>query len=278
MKPIERLFEREGLPFFGLPPALATSYGGDFGITRPGLYANFVSSADGIVALAEAGGRSGRVISGDSEADRFVMALLRACADAVLIGAGTFQYASGSLWHAENVYPAAGQLFADLRTQLGLRQHPMLVILTASGHLDCSQPALGDSLVITTPKGQAHLAGTLPSGARIAVVDSDPIGGRALMDVLAAQNLSVVLTEGGPSLIGHLFGDGLVDELFLTTSPRLFGRRPNDGHKSLVEGVDLNGQAMDLVGVRRHESHLFLRYALASPPPRPTSNAADPTL
>ena len=51
MNPIERLFERDGLPRFGLPAALATSYGGDFGLSRPALYANFVSSADGVVAL-----------------------------------------------------------------------------------------------------------------------------------------------------------------------------------------------------------------------------------
>ena len=51
MKPIEPLFERDGLPRFGLPAALATSYGGDFGLARPTLYANFVCAVDGVVAL-----------------------------------------------------------------------------------------------------------------------------------------------------------------------------------------------------------------------------------
>ena len=125
MKPIERLFEREGLPSFGLLPALAVAYGGDFGLARPGLYANFVSSADGLVALSAAGGLSGRVISGASEPDRFVMALLRASADAVLIGAGVFRSVSGNLWHAETVYPEGAQHFIALRRQLGLRTHPL---------------------------------------------------------------------------------------------------------------------------------------------------------
>jgi len=31
MKTLERLFEREGLPLFGLPAALTATYGGDFG-------------------------------------------------------------------------------------------------------------------------------------------------------------------------------------------------------------------------------------------------------
>ena len=94
MKPLERLFERDGLPKFGLPAALTATYGGDFGLTRPELYANFVSSVDGVVALAGAG-ESGRVVSGDNEPDRFTMALLRAAADAVLIGASNFRKADG---------------------------------------------------------------------------------------------------------------------------------------------------------------------------------------
>jgi riboflavin biosynthesis pyrimidine reductase len=260
MKPIERLFERDGLPRFGLPAALAALYGGDFGLHRPELYVNFVSSVDGVVALPVAA-ESGRVVSGDSEPDRFVMGLLRACADAVLVGAGTFRKGRGDLWHPETAYPEAADLFVDLRRQLGLRPHPLLVVVTASGHIDPSQPALRDCLVITTSQVQARLRDTLPNGARIAVLDAQPITGRSLLDLLHEQGLQVVLTEGGPSLVGEFFAGGLVDELFLTTSPRLFGRWSGDARKALVEGVDLGGRSLELSSVRRHESHLFLRYS-----------------
>ena len=57
-----------------------------------------------------------------------------------------------------------------------------------------------------------------------------------------------------------------MDELFLTISPRLFGRKVNDARKSLVEGVDLAGQPLELLSVRRHDSHLFLRYARSRTP------------
>jgi riboflavin biosynthesis pyrimidine reductase len=56
--------------------------------------------------------------------------------------------------------------------------------------------------------------------------------------------------------------EDLIDELFLTVSPRLFGRWPEDQRKSLVEGVDLKGRFLELLSARRHESHLYLRYAL----------------
>jgi riboflavin biosynthesis pyrimidine reductase len=136
-----------------------------------------------------------------------------------------------------------------------------LVVVSPSAHIDPAQPALRDCLIITTPHGEARLRGTLPGGARIAVLDSLHLRGRSLLDLLHAQGLQVVLTEGGPSLVGQFLEEDLVDELFLTTSPRLFGRRPEDERKSLVEGVDLEGRLLTLSSVRRHESHLFLRYS-----------------
>jgi riboflavin biosynthesis pyrimidine reductase len=259
MEAIEQLFEREGLPRFGLPQALASSYGGDFGLARPLLYANFVSSVDGVVALPGVG-ESGGVVSGNSEPDRFVMGLLRAVADAVLIGAGTLRAGAGDLWHPEAAFPEARDPFAHLRRQLSLRPRPLLVVATASGHIDPAQPALHDCLVITTLQGEARLRGKLPRGARILVLDQHPFESRSLLDLLRAEGLQVILTEGGPSLVGQLLAAGLLDELFLTTSPRLFGRRMGDERKSLVEGVDLGGYAMNLLSVRRHGSHLFLRY------------------
>lgn len=265
MNPLERLFERDGLPRFELPRELAALYGGDFGLARPRVYANFVASIDGVVALP-GDGESGRVVSGDSEADRFVMGLLRAVADAVLVGAGTFRKAEGDLWHADAIYPAAGSLFADLRRQLGLRPQPLFVVATASGAIDVAQPALRDALILTSVAGAERLRGALPAGARVRAIeaqpDQQPMAGRALIELLRAEGLGAILTEGGPSLVGELLAGGLVDELFVTTSPRLFGRWPGDERKSLVAGRDLGGRALDLASVRRHGSHLFLRYTL----------------
>lgn len=261
MKALELLFERECLPRFGLPAALVAAYGGDFGLARPSLYANFVASVDGVVALP-GNGESGRIVSGGNEPDRFIMGLLRATADAVLIGAGTFRKSNGVRWHPEDIYPAAGELFTETRQQLGLRPKPALVVVTGSGHIDPAHPALQDCLVITTAQGESHLRGRLPSGAKMAVLGVQRVSGIALLDCLHERGFQVVLTEGGPSLVGQLLGEGLVDELFLTSSPKLFGRRAADERKSLVEGIALDGRNLALLSARRHESHLYLRYAL----------------
>ncbi|MFL5312224.1 MAG: dihydrofolate reductase family protein [Myxococcales bacterium] len=256
--PLQLLYERGGLPPFDLPEALRACYGGGFGLPERCVYANFVASVDGVVAL-RTDEESGHIISGGSEADRFVMGLLRACADAVLLGAGTFRKGGGHLWRAGHIYPPAAPLFAELRRRLGLREHPPLVVVTATGQIDPAQPALRDAVVVTTPAGEARLRGRLPPTTR---VESGPIRLGPLLEKLRAEGHRRILTEGGPSLASQLAAEGLLDELFLTRSPALFGRLEADGRKGLIDGVDLGGRGVDLLDVRRHESYLFLRYAL----------------
>ena len=257
-----------------MPPALAVSYGGDLGFAAPTLFANFVSSVDGVVTLP-ASGESGRIISGGNEADRFVMALLRARADVVLVGAGTFRKAGGDVWRAADVYPVAAPLFAEWRRQLGLSPHPPLALVSASGEIDVTQAALDDAWVFTTPVGEARLRGRVPAGCRLVVVaaaagdaarPSSPLPLASVVQHLRAAGMAAILTEGGPTLMGRLVAEGLVDELFVTSAPSLFGRSANDGRKSLVDGLDTAGMPLALLSARRHGSFLLLRYALSARP------------
>ena len=259
--PLDKLFERDNLPRFELPALLGALYGGDFGLARRRLYANFVESLDGTVALPNAG-ESGHIISGDSQADRFLMGLLRASAAAVLIGAGTFRASPTHLWTPERIFPAATAEFAELRGRLGLRPQPKFVLLSASGDVDPRAPALVDALVVTTLEGEAKLRGTLPPGTRLIASQSKRIALSWLVELLHTEGYERVLTEGGPSLVGELVAENLLDELFVTVSPRIFGRAPDDARKSLIHGVELSGMPLELMSARRHGSHLFLRYEL----------------
>jgi len=261
MKPIDRLFERTDSHYRDIPESLATAYGGDLGLAPSLVYANFVSSVDGIVALRQRGD-SGAVISQDNEADRFVMGLLRAAADVVLIGATTFRKARGHLWHADAACPVYADCFAKLRTKLGLPRHPRLVILTDSGELG-AEPGLEDALVITTSAGGEHLRGRLPRSAKLAVLDGHRLSMNQVLDCIRSDGHRAILVEGGPTVVSELAGQGLLDELFLTTSPTLFGREAGDGRKTLVDhelSMDL-----ELLSLRRHGSHLFSRYAVKQP-------------
>ena len=260
----ELLFERDGSSTFELPGEIARTYSGRFGIRRPSLFANFVASVDGVVAL-DGAGESGHVISGESAADRFVMGLLRACAGAVVVGAGTLRASPKHLWTPAKIFPPAAAEFAELRRALGLSEQPELVVVTASGDLDPASPALRDALVATTPDGGARLRGVLPQTTRIVVFPAGhprPMNLRPLIELLRAEGHELLLTEGGPSLVGQLLAENLLDELFLTVSPRLFGRNAENARKPLVDGVDLGGRPLELASARRHGSHLFLRYGV----------------
>jgi riboflavin biosynthesis pyrimidine reductase len=114
-----------------------------------------VSSLDGVVALGPEYPSSGSAISGREPSDRFVMGLLRAFADAVLIGAGTLRATPNHRWTPEHLCPSAAAGFAALRETLGCAPDPELIVVTASGDLPLEHPALqkGAVIVTTAPRG-----------------------------------------------------------------------------------------------------------------------------
>ena len=260
-RPLELLFEQCNLPRFELPDELTASYGGGLGFDSACVFANFVASLDGVVALP-GDTESGQIISGRNPADRFVMGLLRACADAVLIGAGTFRKSSGHLWYPDRIYPAAAQLFADARQRLGLARLPQLVLVSASGEIDVREPAVAGALIITTRAGESVLRARVPESTRVVTLDPDRIRVPQVVEFLRKEGFQRVLTEGGPTLFSELVADKVLDQLFVTSAPALFGRFAGDQRKSLADGLDLGGAPAELLSARRHGSHLFLRYGL----------------
>ena len=233
MIPLELLYETAGLPAFALPQQLAALYPGTFGLPDDCLYVNFVETLDGVVALPDVP-RSNRIVADESEADLFVMAVLRACADAIVIGSHTFLASPRNRWTAEAAYPDAASGLTELRRSLGLPDEPDVVVLSRLRELESET-----------------LAGRL--SVRSSVADA--------VAELRASGARRILCEGGPTLFGSMLADDHVDELFVTVSPVLAGRG-----LSLVEGVELlPGRRVGgtLAGVRRHGSHLFLHYLLA---------------
>jgi riboflavin biosynthesis pyrimidine reductase len=150
-----------------------------------------------------------------------------------------------------------------MREQLGLSARPQFVLVSASGSIDVSEPAIDGAWIFTTPQGEAKLRAELSANVRLTVQDSDRISFVDLLGSLRAAGYARVLTEGGPTLFSQLIQERLLDRLFLTSSPALFGRFAGDQRKSLAEGLDLSGTTLELESARRHGSHLFLSYALS---------------
>ena len=257
----ETFLETPGLPRFDLPDALETTYG-PFGLPERVVYANFVASVDGIVALPERP-RSSALISGGDPADRFVVAMLRACADAVVIGAGTFR-AHGGPWTAENAYSDGAAHFTELRRRAGMDPTPTLVVVTGSGRLEGPGSKLRGAIVATTARAAENLRGSASGAAEIwPVGETDTLEPAKVVAALYKRGYRRILTEGGPTLMGQLLRAGAVDELFLTISPVMAGGGEHP-RPTLAAGVDLlaaGSPRAHLLSGRSHGSYLFLRYA-----------------
>ena len=237
---------------------------------RPTIAVNFVSTLDGVVALDRAGATGGREISGGFEPDRFVMGLLRATADAVLVGAGTVRASRTHAWTPGQVHPPSASSYAGWRRTLGLAAAvPTTVMVSASGNLDPGHLGLADLdppiIVVTTTAGARRLR-DLPRRDHVeivAVTDAARVPTVALLDLLRERGFELVLCEGGPTLFGELLAARAVDELFLTVAPQVAGRSERVERLGLVEGVGFPPELAPwarLRSVMRSQDHLFLRY------------------
>ena len=259
---LELLWEDDAVATGALPDELQRFYDGGLELTEPCVYANFVETIDGIVAIPELE-RSNALVADESDDDKHLMGLLRAFADVVLIGSGTLLASPKGRWRPEGVYPKAKDAFAELRARRGKPEHPAVAVVTTGASLDTSHRVLEDALVLTTAAGGERLHDAVPN--LVVVNEGDWVDLRTAVSVLHARGYGLVLAEAGPTTFGMLLADGLVDELFLTVSPVLAGRL-SEPRLALVEGVELLPQARispRLRSIRRGGDHLFLRYGFS---------------
>lgn len=281
MPPLATLLDRSAAPSLPLPAAVAARYGGPLGFPapagRPFLFSNFVTSLDGVVSFDLPGRAHAGLISRSDDDDRYVLGLLRACADAVVVGAGTLRVERGGRWTPEGAYPRAAADFAALRQALGKPARPTTVFVSASGQLDLGAPVFASTdpvTVLTTKEGARRLgqaAGRVPGlvdrRMPIVVMDADAPTGRDIVAALAVNpDWRTILTEGGPTLLGHFLRDGVLDEMFQTLAPLIAGRSTDERRLALVEGTAFAPEAApwsELLSVKRsRKGLLFLRYAL----------------
>jgi riboflavin biosynthesis pyrimidine reductase len=271
MEPLAQLFDEatgEPLP---LPPELLAIYG-PLRITaqrdRALVFANFVASVDGIVAVDPPRG-SGGEISGGNAHDRAVMGILRAVADGVVIGAGNLRSEGKHVWTAERICPELAGPYARLRSALGKGSAPLQIVVSGSGNVDLSHAVFSGAapaLVVTTAAGMARLRA---QGATVRMAVPEPgAGWISMAAVLRTAQLgpgALVLAETGPTSTTRYLEEGGVDELFLTRAPIFVGRASEPATLALVEGRVFRPGTLSgrLLSARRGGDYLFLRYAIA---------------
>lgn len=193
---------------------------------RPWIYSNFVQSLDGITSFK---GRHplGSDIS-QSEEDRWLMDLLRAHADAIILGVNTLIEETRVVSGRGPIYQIEEPVLRALREKLG-RKREINIFVTGSAYLDLNDYRVFDgdvvqTFIVTTATGSARLLGKdEKSNPRVQVIvsgEGDVVDLPRAMKILRQEfGIEYLLCEGGPTLYGHMSRAGLIDEKFITVSP-----------------------------------------------------------
>jgi riboflavin biosynthesis pyrimidine reductase len=198
---------------------------------RPWVFTNFVQSLDGIVSFQ--GKDSTTADLSRSKEDRWVMDLLRAHADAVLLGVNTLVEEAGQHPSGRGfLYRIQDEKLRALRQRLRPgRERNIFVTGAASLDLGAYRVFDGehvDAMIITTDVGAKRLAEkhAHPHVPVIIAGEGKAVDlPRALAILRREWKIEYLLCEGGPTLNGYMQRAGMVDEMFLTTSPVMVGQR-----------------------------------------------------
>ena len=227
----------------------------------PFVYANFVVSLDGRIAIPHPAGHSltvPKAIANDRDWRLFQE--LTAQAD-IIISSGRYlrDYAEGKAQEILSVYD--DPRYEDLgqwRAERGLPNYPDLAIV--SGSLDFPIPAfLTQSgrkvLILTHGKSDKERRRKLEDeGAQIIVAGDEDVSGRQAIDALGGRDYRTIYMATGPRVHHLLLADNALDRLYTTVAHRLLGGEP---FSSLVEG-DLLRPAIGM----RLQAHYFDPHAL----------------
>ncbi|MCC6483960.1 MAG: dihydrofolate reductase family protein [Armatimonadetes bacterium] len=261
-----------------LPDDLRDTYGGDLCFpessdTRPFIYTNFVTTLDGLVTFGIPNGSEGRLISMNSRDDHWLMALLRASADAVMVGAGTLRGDPDHAWTVEALTSVDPGPFEAWRETTGRPKFALQCVVTQSGRINVNSRILQRSdltkIVLTTADGAQRAPAEL-SNTHILIADGSDGVDLAQAVTLLRQEFGVkrLLCEGGPHLFAQMLKAELVDECFQTLSPQIIGADRSNPHRlSLTETSGFSpeqAKRMHLLSARlgtADPDHLFLRFA-----------------
>lgn len=200
----------------------------------PYVVINAVSTLDGKISC---NGKSSGI---GSNVDRRVMRTIRSRCDAILVGAGTVR--------AEKVSLTVPEDLSKWRVNHGKTAQPIGVILSHTEDI-ASIDVLTDTLVLN--ESILRYQGWAAHNQEIKARDY-------LYFLKSEHGAKTLLIEGGPTINHRFFEERLVNELFLTLSPKLYGGKENN----LLRGAALGAPAprLDLISTYLCGQELFLRY------------------
>ena len=211
---------------------------------------NTAISLDGKIST-----RKSELIKLGSQVDTDRMSMIRAQADAVLVGGNSFR-----TW-PQPLYPRAEHARHDLL------KSPMLnVIVSRTMNFMLSETYLNDrhirSLFLTTA---LNCDGLIPANANVEVLsckhDITPIW---IVELLEARGIKTLLIEAGGDVLAQFLELNLIDEMYVTLCPKIIG---GDAAPSLVQGhgfADGKLPQLKLLNSDVVHDEIFLHYGVKS--------------
>lgn len=198
-------------------------------------------------------------ISLGTEHDRRLMDVLRADADAVIVGSGTVR---------NDGFPIRIR-YRDLeagRVDGGRSPHPVNVTMSRELNFPSTRPFFHhpdtEKIVFTTQAAPASRIKRFSRFADVVTLRARTISPTAVLAELSRRGMKRVLMEGGGELHFAFAREGVIDDLYITLTPRLIGggTAPTilDGKGFLAaDHIDLR-----LVTKKQIGDELFLKYSV----------------
>ena len=207
---------------------------------RPYVYANFIASLDGRIAVPgeDADGLTVPTATAN-ERDWHLYQELATQAD-LIISSGRYlrEWAEGK---AQEILQVDDPRFADLRAwrqERGLKPQPDIAILSNSLRFPVPEvlTAAGRQVVVFTSAAAdpVRVAALEGRGNRVVVAGEDTVEGPALVQQLGALGYRFIYSAAGPKIMQMLVAGNVLDRLYLTLAHRLLGARH---YATIVEGA-----------------------------------------
>ena len=223
----------------------------------PFVYLNVATTADGKLAPANR-----HFVPFSSKRDQDLLIELRTRCDAVMAGARTVDSVPVNLG-------PGGKKYRDLRVKNGLAEYNLRVVVSGSASLDPGakifEHKFSPLIILTTERApKPRVARLQKLGAIVQTFGKAEVNFTAALKWLRQEwNVTRLLCEGGGEINGALLRENLVDEIYLTLCPIVFGGRDaptmadGAGIQELKDATCLRLKAQQRIG-----DELFLVYSV----------------
>lgn len=220
---------------------------------RPKVLINFALTVDGKISTANF-----TPTTFTSAYDKRRLLEIRSLGDAVMVGRGT----------VEKDRMTMGMPDAELRKARrarGQAEYPLRVILSGSGKLELSLPVFGQKfspiLLFTGRSTDNDNEPPWPDHVRVHRSERDwQDVGEILTFLYTEYGVRTLVCEGGPTLVRTLAGRDLIDEIYATIAPKMFGGQHAPGLLGTSDAFLSASRAYRMMNLEVHGDEAYLHY------------------